>query len=112
MLNSLDLLIIVFLAIAVIGLLSLALLFLSKKPIVRRISTFVLAGLSLFLAYGGIYIGITGFPFQVAVAVIAGIAAIVSVVLELAGKSKKSDIFARIFSAAGLVLGMTAAFFI
>lgn len=112
MLNSLDLLIIVFLAIAVIGLLSLALLFLSKKPIVRRISTFLLAGLSLFLAYGGIYIGITGFPFQVAVAAIAGIAAIVSVVLELAGKNEKSGVYARILSVAGLVLGMAAAFFI
>ena len=112
MLNSLDLLIIVFLATAVIGLLSVVLLFLSKKPLVRRICTFVLAGLSLFLAYGGVYIGLTSFPFQVAVAVIAGIAAIASVALELAGKNKKSGKYARILSVAGLVLGLAAAFFI
>ena len=112
MLNSLDLLIIVFLATAVIGLLSLVLLFLSKKPLVRRIATFVLAGLSLFLAYGGIYIGLSDFPLQTAVAVIAAIAAIVSVVLELAGKSEKFGKYARILSVAGLVLGLAAAFFI
>ena len=112
MLNYLDLLVIVFLATAVVGLLALVLLFLSKKPIVRRISTFVLAGLSLFAAYGGVYIGLSGFPVQTAVGVIAGIAAIASVVLELAGKSEKSGKCARILSAAGLVLGMASAFFI
>lgn len=74
--------------------------------------TFVLAGLSLFLAYGGVYIGLSGFPVQTAVGVIAGIAAIVSVVLELAGKNEKSGKYARILSVAGLVLGLAAAFFI
>lgn len=112
MLNSLDLLIIVFLAVAVTGLLALCLLFLSRKPLVRRISTFALAGLSLFLAYGGLYIGLTGFPVQAAVAVIAAIAAVSSVVLELAGKNEKSGKLSRIFSAAGVVLGLAAAFFI
>jgi hypothetical protein len=112
MLNSLDLLVIVFLALCGAGLLALCLLFLSKKPIVRRICLFILAALSLYLTYGGIYIGITGFPVQVAVAAIAGIAAVASVVLELAGKSDKSGKWAHILSVAGLVLGMAAAFFI
>lgn len=112
MLNSLDLLVIVFLAVCGAGLLAACLLFLSKKPLFRRICLFVLAGLSLFLAYGGAYIGLSGFPFQFAVAVIAGLAAVASVVLELAGKSEASSKWARILSAAGLVLGLAAAFFI
>ena len=112
MLNSLDLLVIVFLSLGGAGLLAACLLFLSKKPIVRRICIFALAGLSLFLSYGGIYIGLSGFPFQTAVAVIAGLAAVASVVLELVGKGDKSGLAARILSAAGLVLGLAAAFFI
>ena len=112
MLNSLDLLIIVFLTTAVIGLLALVLLFLSKKPLVRRISLFLLAALSLFLTWGGISIGLAGFPAQVAVAVLGGLAAIASVAVELVGKSEKSALFSRILSAAGLVLSTAAAFFI
>ena len=112
MLNSLDLLIVVFLTTAVIGLLALVLLFLSKKPLVRRISLFLLAGLSLFLSYGGVYIGLAGFPVQVAAAVLGGLAAIASVAVELIGKSEQSGKLSRILSAAGLVLSTAAAFFI
>lgn len=111
MLNSLDLLIIVFLALAVIALLALCLLWLVKKPPVRRICLMALAGVGLYLAAMGAYIGaVAGFPVQLIAAIALGAAAIAAVVLELRGKTNKTALIARSLMSASVVLGMVNAF--
>lgn len=106
MMNSLDLLIIVFLGLAVIGLLSLAVLWLVKKPLIRRICLFASAALSLYLAGVAVYIGRFVFVGQTVVGIVLGLAAIAAVVLDLRGKSDKAVLLSRILVTAGVLLGL------
>ena len=110
MLDSLDLLVIVFLVLGVVSLLALALLWLVKKPIVRRICLFALAAVSLYLAAMGAYIGRFVFVGQTVAAIVLGLAAIAAVVLELKGKSEKTALAARCLASASVVLGIFTAF--
>ena len=111
MLNSLDLLIILFLVVAVIALLSLCLLWLVKKPLVRRIALIGLSAVGLYLAAMGTYIGaVAGFPVQLIAGIVLGAAAIAAVVLELRSKGAKAPLIARSLVSLSVVLGMVNAF--
>lgn len=108
MMNSLDMLVIVFLVLFAASLVSLFLMFLMKKPLVQKICFYLVAVLGVVSAYIGIQISGGGlFPGQLAVGVIAGVASIASIVLSLIGKDKeKSFKTARILAAVALVVGV------
>ena len=108
MLDSLDLLVIVFLVLGVVSLLALALLWLVKKPIVRRICLFALAAVSLYLAAANLYIGGVFFPGQTAIGLLCGAAAIAAVVLDFTGKSPKTAVLSRSLMSAAAVVGLLA----
>lgn len=110
MLNSLDLLIIVFLALSVVSLLALVLLWLVKKPIVRRICLFTLAALSLYLAVMGIYIGRFVFIGQTLAGIAAVALAIAAIAVEFVGKGEKAPLLSRSLMSGAVVLGFLSAF--
>lgn len=108
--NSLDLLIILFLVLATFSLLALCLMWLVKKPLVRRICLVALASTGLYLAAMGAYIGRFVFMGQTLAAIVLGAAAIAAVVLELVGKNEKTGLLARLLATASAVLGIFVAF--
>ena len=110
MLNSLDLLVILFLVSAVATLLALCLLWLVKKPLVRRICLVFLTAAALYFAAMGAYIGRFVFLGQTLIAFALGAAAIAAVVLEWRGKSPKTALISRSLASAAVVLGMINAF--
>lgn len=107
MFTSLDLLVIVFMAIAASTLLSLSLMFLIKNKKAQRVCFYVASALTLYVAYVGIRIGLGMFPMQVALGIVAALAAIAAFVLEKVSKNNpKLFLIARIISAAALMLGL------
>ena len=97
--------------ISVSSLLVLCLMFLTKKPAIRKACFFIASAITLYVGYVGVRIGGPLFPIQSAVGIMAGIAAIAAVVLTLIGKGKeKKFLTARIMSSAALVIGLFNAF--
>lgn len=115
MLNSLDLLVIVFMIMTSLSLLSLLLMGLMKNKIVRRISVCVASALTLYSSFVGIVYFGAYFIEQAVIGVIVGIAAIAAVVLTFVGAKKhneKMEKIARIASAIALVAGLINIFLI
>ena len=107
MFTSLDLLVVVFMALAAVTLLSLSLLFLIRSKKVQRICFYIVSALGVYLAYVGIRIGFGMFPIQVAIGIAVALACIGAFVLERVSKgNEKMFLIARIISAAALVLGL------
>lgn len=107
MINSLDLLVAVFLEVIALSLLALCLMFLIRKPIVRKVCFYIVVALGLFVAYGGARIGSVIFPMQTAMAVASGAACVAALVLERLYKNDgKKFLIARILASAALLLGI------
>ena len=107
MFTSLDLLIIVFMALAAVTLLSLALMFLIRNKTARKVFFYIASALGLYMSWVGFRIGFGGlFPLQIAIGVLTALMCIGAFVLERVSKgSNKMFLIARIISAAALVLG-------
>ena len=114
MFTSLDLLIVVFMIVAGLILVSLALMFLIKNKTVKRICFYAILALSAYLAYGGLRIGITGqFITQIVLGVLVILMGIAALVLERVFKNNDKYFLAtRILSSVALVLGFANAFMI
>lgn len=115
MLNSLDLLVIVFMAMAALSLLSVLLMFLIKNKIVRSISLYVAAAMGIYSAVVGIVFFGPYFLAQAVIAILVGAASIAAVVLNVLGlkrKNDKLDLIARITATAALIIGIVNIFFI
>ena len=109
MLNSLDLMVMIFMALATLSLLSLSLLFLVRNPRIKKVCFFMVAVLALYAASIGVRIGGFLFPVQTAVGVAAGIVSIAAIVLVLTGKgNEKKFNLARTMAAASLVIGIVS----
>jgi hypothetical protein len=107
MFTSLDLLVVVFMALAAVTLLSLSLLFLIRSKKVQRICFYIVSALGVYMAYVGIRIGFGMFPIQVAIGIAVVLACIGAFVLERVSKgNEKMFLIARIISASALVLGL------
>lgn len=114
MLNSLDLLIIVFIAMAAIALIGLVLQFVSKKPLVQKIGFYSTAALGAILSFcnfestphTGLYDGqiFAGFAF--------GALAIAAVIFQFVKKDEKSFKIARLLAVAAALGGIFCTFFI
>jgi len=109
MLTYLDLLVIVFMALAAATLLSVVLMFAIKNRTFRRVCLYVTTALGAYTAAMGIYIGFKGLFFgQLAVGVATALALIGGIVMERISSKGNDKLFlaARITSAAALVIGL------
>ena len=108
MLNSLDLLIIVFMTLAAGTLLSLSLMFLLRNQTAKRVFFYVTSAIGLYVSAIGLRIGIGGwFPMQIAVGGLTALTCIGAIALDLIGKNKaKHARIARLLSAAALVIAL------
>lgn len=110
MMNSLDLLVIVFMVMAAAALLSLTLMFLARRSRLKQICLYIASALGVYTGYAGIRIGSVFFPMKAAVGVLAAITAIGAAVLERIAKgNNKKLIIARIMAAASVIVGMVNA---
>ena len=107
MLTSLDLLIIVFMALAAAALLSLCLMFLLRNKTARKVLFIISSVLGLYLSWVGFRIGIGGFfPIQIAIGVLTALMCVGAFVLERVGKeNEKMFLVSRTISAAALAIG-------
>jgi len=111
MLTFLDLLVVVFVILAAVGLLALCLMFLVRKPIVRKVCFYLVVALGVYVATIGVRIGTFWFPTQTAVAILGGCVSIAAFVIERVCKEdKKLFLIARIMAAVALVIGICNAF--
>ena len=106
MFTFLDLLIIVSMVLIAASFLSLVLMFLIRNKKVQRVCFYISVALSLYIGYVGIRINWMGFEGQAVLAAVMALVSIGSLVLE---RVKKNDdrmfLYARIASAAALVIG-------
>lgn len=107
MFTSLDLLVIVFLILAVVTVLSLALMFLIRNRTAKKVFFYITTALSLYIAWVGFRIGLGGyFLIQMAAGIVASLMSIGAFVVQIVNKdNEKMFLIARIISAAALVLG-------
>ena len=95
MLNSLDLLVIAFMALAAASLLSLALMFLLKNRIARSVCFYVASAVGLYLTSVGLRIGIGGlFTGQIVVGILTAILGIGLLVLGIVGRVQMAQMLA------------------
>ena len=113
MFNSLDLLIVVVMALAASSLLALVLMFLIKHKTVQRVCFYIVVALGVYLGTVGFRINWPGFLFQVVLAVVLALGCIAALILERCKKDcGKMFLIARILAAAGLLAGMANAFLV
>lgn len=112
MYTSLDLLIIVVMALAAASLLALALMFLIKNKTAQRVCLYIVAGMGVYFGYVGARILLpTSLP-QAALAVMLAIVCIGAVVLErFKQDNRKIFLLSRIAASLALVIGFFNAFF-
>jgi len=113
MLNYLDLLVIVSMALVAASLLALCLMFLVKHKRVKQVCLYIVTALGLYAAYVGLQIGWPYFMGQAVAALILGAVSLGAVVLERLSKGDdKKLLIARLMAAGGLILGIVNALFL
>ena len=113
MLTFLDLFIVVVMVMIAVSLLALCLMFLSKKPMLKRVCFYIIAVMGIYLGYVGVRICWPGFMGQVTVAILMALVSAAALVLERISKGDEKKLkIARIMASAALVVGMANAFFI
>ena len=111
MFTSLDLLVIVFMALAAVALLSLCLMFLIRHKTARKVFFYVASALGLYVSWVGFRIGLGGmFPLQITVGGLSALMCVGALVLERGKKGNDTTfLVARSISAAALVIGFANA---
>ena len=103
MLTSLDLLIIVFMALAAVTLLSLCLMFLIRNKTASKVFFYIASALGLYVSWIG---------FRIAIGILTALMCVGAFVLERVSKgNEKAFMIARFISAAALVIGFFNAIF-
>ena len=107
MFTSLDLLMIVFMALAAVTLLSLALMFLIRNKTARKVFFYIASALGMYVSWVGFRIGIGGlFPIQIVIGILTALMCVGAFALERVSKgNNRMFLIARIISAAALVIG-------
>ena len=113
MFTSLDLLIIVFMALAAVTLLSLCLMFLIRNKTARKVFFYIASALGLYVSWIGFRIGIGGlFSIQIGIGILTALMCVGAFVLERVSKGNdKMFMIARFISTAALVIGFCNAIF-
>ena len=111
MTTFLDLLIVVALVMVAASLVAVALMFLVKNRIVKRICLYLAAALGIYLSYVGLYIFWPMYTGQAVLALLTGLASIGAIVLERLSKdSSKRLLTAEVMVSAALIIGMLNVF--
>lgn len=109
----LDLLLLVVMVLAAVSLVAMVLMFLVRNKIVKRICLYLVATLSVYVAYVGLRILWPMFMGQSMIALLAGLTGIGSVVMErLSRGNKKLFLTAQILGSAALFVGILNAFIV
>ena len=113
MFTSLDMLIIVFMALAAVTLLSLALMFLIRDKTARKVFFYVASALGLYVSWIGFRIGIGGmFTIQIIIGILTALMCVGAFVLDRVNKGNdKTFMIARFISTAALVIGFCNAIY-
>ncbi len=111
MFTFLDLLIVVVMAMAAVGLLAMAGMFLIKNETLKRICFYIVSGLGVYLGYVGIRTLWPGFGGQVALALALAALSVGAIVVSLV-KKNDGKIFriAQVAASVALVVGMINVF--
>lgn len=110
MITFLDLLVIVFMALIVASLLALCLMFLARKPKLKRVCFFIVAALAIYASTIGIRIGFGLFPIQTTVGFLMIALAVIAIVVNLLSKEdKKKRNISNILGAAALIIAVVNA---
>jgi len=114
MFTSLDLLVVVFMIMAAMTVLSLCLMFLIRNKTAKKVFFYIVCAFALYTAYIGFRIGLSGyFQSQIAISFLTVIMVIGAVTLELLSKrNDKFSLYARVLSAAALMIGFANALLI
>ena len=113
MLNSLDLLILIFATTLISGLFSVIMTFTLKSHSAKKLFLFIVAAVSLFVTYGGISTFWPYFAVRTLISIVIGLATIASVVLASISKdNNKLFLIARIAASISVILGILNTFII
>ncbi len=110
MMNSLDLLVLVFMGLSVVGLLAVCLMFLMKNVTVKKVCFYFLAIEGMAVSVLNALMTPGSFPGELAIGWGLGALSIAALLLEICGKSEKKFMMARIMVAVAVVAGMFNAF--
>ena len=111
MLNSLDLLVIVFMVLVTGGLLSLCLMFLARNVRVKKICFYAVAALGIYAGYIGIRIGGGLFPVQTMIGAVVVVISIAAMIVNLMDRSNEKKFkMTQIVVTAAVVVGIMNAF--
>ena len=111
MLNSLDLLVSVFMVLAAVSLLALCLMFLVRNPRIKKVCFYIVAALGIYAGYIGVRISSFLFPVQTAIGVIAAAASFAAIILGVTGKHNERKFkIAQLIAAGSLLVGFANAF--
>ena len=112
MLNFLDLLVIVFMALAAVSLLALCLMFLVRNPRIKKVCFYIVSALSIYTGYIGVRIGNSLFPVQTAVGLIVAAVSIAAIVLAATARdNQKKFKIAQLIATGVWLVGISNAFF-
>lgn len=107
----LDLLVTVFIGLAILGLFAIGLMFLGKSHKLQQVCLYLVAALGIYACFVGVRIGFPFYPMQYMSAILAGAMGVFAVILErLSKKDEKNFKIARFVAVASFVIGMIAAF--
>lgn len=110
MMNSLDLLIIVFMAMSAVSLLAICLMFLVKHPVVKKVSFYFLALQGMLVAWLNAMMTPFTFPGELAIGWGLGALSVAALLMVLLGKNEKLTKIARVLVTVSVVAGMMNAF--
>ncbi len=107
MLTSLDLLVIVCMAVAALTLLSVSLMFLIKNKTAKKVFFYITTALGLFVSVAAFLVGFSGFfPIQMAISLLTAWLSIAAIVVSIVCRKYKWTFLAvRLASVAALVIG-------
>ena len=110
MMNNMDILIIVFIAIVGAAVLGLGLMFFGKKAWQRRTGFFITTLLGIYVASVSVRVLSVMFPLQYALGIAMGALSAVAFVLEISGKGKRK--VNMLMGMVALIVGIINAFII
>ena len=111
MVTFLDLLVVVVMVLSAVSLVAIALMFLVKNRIVKRVCLYIVSAFGIYMGYVGLRILWAGFPAQAALAVLTTMVSIGAVVLERLGRDgSKTFLAAQVMASLSLIVGMLNAF--
>ncbi len=109
--NLLDLIVVVFMVTSAVSLLAVCLMFLVRKPVVRKVCFYIAVAMGVYVASIGVRIGMTLLSAQAVVGLVAGAMSIAALVIERMSKDdERKFLAARVLATAALVVGAVNAF--